>query len=644
MPTVRESWAARLWRGPASPIRKHRGNSSMGCFEQNLAALASTRPALAAAVKAAHPDPDRYKLLPTQSGLPSLEWIQDDGEALLWYSRYDPMREIRRELSTIDHSRIYLPLLGGVGLGYSLRALWQNYRDEFFDAIVLEPDPAIFRLALQTTRMDDILADSRLHIHLGGDLNSWMELIHKLIPSIMSCALQFLPHRPSQKRYSAFFQSALDALRRRIQFTEAEFDLLIRNGSHIQENMWENLPGILSSFGLSDVRGMLRGKSAIVVAAGPSLDKNADQLRGVENRAALIAVDTAHRTLRRRGVEPHIVVTTDPTELNAKHFEDVDPSPRTILAFDPEVYSAIPSAWPHRKLFLNLEKASFTRWLEKAFGPFGFLPKGSSVGHTAFYLARELGADPIVFVGLDLAFDPQGGATHAADAALHRSYAPISAGAGAARLGPRAGAGAMQESIVWTPGIHGAPVPTSKVMFLYIQQFVEEIRKTSARVVDATEGGALLHGAETAALRDALSSFGAGRGIVSLFDSLGAVRERRSIRSALDPILAALENAPAMARRGLELTQRISKEALSPGAVRDRPEWKEMESLFSTIYYSEEIKIALEQALFSAVYSFIQKERADQTDLRLSKYRNYFQTVLDVSPHFRETILRVKSM
>ncbi|MGC9327567.1 MAG: hypothetical protein ACP5I1_08030, partial [Candidatus Hinthialibacter sp.] len=221
----------------------------MGCFEQNLAALASTRPALASAVEAAHPDPNQYRLIPTQSGLPSLEWIQDGGEVLLWHSRYDPMREIQRELSAIDHSRIYLPLLGGVGLGYSLRALWQNYRGEFFDAIVLEPDPAMFRLALQTIPLDDVLADPRLHIHLGGDLNAWMELVRKLIPSIMSCALQFLPHRPSQKRHPQFFQSALDALRRRIQFTEAEFDLLIRNGSRIQKNLWENLPGVLSSFG-----------------------------------------------------------------------------------------------------------------------------------------------------------------------------------------------------------------------------------------------------------------------------------------------------------------------------------------------------------------------------------------------------------
>ena len=320
----------------------------MDIFQRNWEALRATRPALAAQMESMLPDPRYYRLIETPSGVPSLELTNAEGKTTLWHSRYEPIREVQRELQALDHSRIYVPLFGGLGLGYGLRALWNNYRDEFFDAIVLEPDPSIFRLAMQVTRLDDLFADPRLHLHLGTDLDAWAELVRRIIPAIMSSTVQYIPHRPSQQNHSPFFASALASLHQRIQLTQAEFDLMIKSGARIQDNLWDNLPRIVSSIGLSQVRGLLEGKPAIVIAAGPSLDKNVHRLRGQEHRFTLIAVDTAYRTLKQQGIDPHIVVTTDPTELNARHFEGIKPAPHTLLAFDPEVYSTIPISWPFR--------------------------------------------------------------------------------------------------------------------------------------------------------------------------------------------------------------------------------------------------------------------------------------------------------
>ncbi len=610
-----------------------------GVFQQNMAVLRSTRPAVAAMVEAACPDPKRYRLTVSSAGFPILEYIQENGRPLLWHSRYEPQREAEHELSVLDRNQIYFPLLGGMGLGYSLRELWDNHRSEFFDAVILEPDVNAFRLAMENIRLDDIFADPRLHVHLGTGLPEWMEMVKQLIPSLMSCTLRYLPHRPTQTVHAAYFQAAISILQQRIQLAQAEFDLLIRSGLQIQQNMWLNLPSIASSIPLNGAHGLLQGKPAVVIAAGPSLDKNVDHLRGMEDSLALIAVDTAFRTLQQRGIVPHVVVTTDPTELNARHFEGVSPDPRTILAFDPEVHHAIPAAWPFRKMFLNLEKAAFTRWIESALGPFGYLPKGGSVGHTAFYLARELGADPILFAGLDLAFDPYGGATHTTGSALYRTYDTIPQGAASALLGSRMGAGPMQESIVWVPGAMGGSVPTSRVMALYIQQFAEEFARTSARLIDATEGGALLAGTEIVSLRDAIRAV-SRPGIGALFERLAPIPPAGTIQTALRSIEEALDSARVQAGQGLELALYLTGRIGEGTALRGCREWIAMEEAFTAIYHSEEIRIALEQSLFSAVYTFIQKERAERVDLRRAKYEQYFREVLDVLPRMRETIQR----
>lgn len=480
------------------------GRSQNDLYAQNLAALRQYRPHLAALVEAAAPDLSRYRLIQTNTAHPTLEVIGPDGVARLWHSRYDPLREAERELEAIDRDMPYVPLFAGIGLGYAARMLADRRPGDFFDMILLEEDTRVFHLAMQTVRLDDLFANPRVYIQLGDDLERWREIVLNALPGVMSCRLQLIRRRAALETSPDYYQSKLDVLTQRLQLAEAEFDLMIRSGRGIQENLWRNLPAIARSAGIEQTRGAWRGKPAIVVAAGPSLDKNVDQLAHASESCLIIVVDTALRTILSRGISPHMVVSTDASELNLKHFEDLTPPKETILAFDPELYWAIPSRWSGNLLYANLEKSAYTRWIERVCGPYGYMAKGISVGHTAFYLAREMGADPIILVGLDLAFDAAGGKTHASDAALHRAYAPIPSGARQVDLSERHASGPMQESVVWVPGALGGQVPTSHVMALYLRQFAEDARQTTARVIDATEGGAYIDGTEIHPLDDAL--------------------------------------------------------------------------------------------------------------------------------------------
>ncbi len=618
----------------------------MNIYQKNLQSLQSSNPELASLIESTNIDPDRYSIDNAKSGVITLQYISTDGKPVLWHSRYDPLKEVEREINSIDRSKIILPLLVGIGLGYTLRTLWDHCRDDFFDIIVIEKDPSIFRMALHITRLDDILADPRVHIHVGGQMSNWVNMVDKLTPLILSCTLEKLPHPPSLICHLDYYQSALNDLEHRLHLRKTEFEFTSAQGTKIQQNMWNNIPSIVASSGINSLRGKFKGKPAIVIAAGPSLDKNVHLLKGIEKNFLLIAVDTAYRTLQNHGIEPHIVVSTDPTELNLKHFDGLTPSPETILAFDPEVYHAIPSQWTGPRRFLNLEKTILARWLEISAGPFGFLPKGSSVGHTAFFLAREMGADPIIFIGLDLAFNQDGGATHTAGSALHRKHSSIENNTNTALLGPRHGSQTMNESIAWVAGTHHEVVPTSKVMALYINQFADAISETSAKIIDATEGGARIPGAEVASLQEVLSKYKQyADNIADDLQSLPSF-ERNTARLLVDieRILNNLDSAIQTAQHGQALTASLLP-GISEGAnLRNCAEWIEMESCFSQIYQSEDIKIAIEQAMFSAVYSFLFKEKPHQVELRIEKYRKFFETISSLAPHFIKQINHIKSL
>src|SRR5947207_12101996 len=71
--------------------------------------------------------------------------------------------------------------------------------------------------------------------------------------------------------------------------------------------------------------GRFRNVPLVIVSAGPSLDLNIEELRGIEDRCFILSVDTALRPLLAAGVTPHAVITADPSEMNARHVAGVMP-------------------------------------------------------------------------------------------------------------------------------------------------------------------------------------------------------------------------------------------------------------------------------------------------------------------------------
>ena len=90
----------------------------------------------------------------------------------------------------------------------------------------------------------------------------------------------------------------------------------------------------------------------VIVSAGPSLDRNIRDLRGMENRCFLLAVDTALRPLLAAGIVPHAVIIADPTELNARHVAGVVPESTYLIAEQAVHISALRTASraPQRRL------------------------------------------------------------------------------------------------------------------------------------------------------------------------------------------------------------------------------------------------------------------------------------------------------
>ncbi len=216
----------------------------------------------------------------------------------------------------------------------------------------------------------------------------------------------------------------------------------------------------------------------IIVSAGPSLKKNVEILKNIKNHAIIICTDRASSTLDEYNIVPDFVISADAIKSSEYLMSDILKDVPLLCSYQLNIEA--------QKLFhgrciyyhgLMYEQDILGEDLVDING----LDQGGNVAGGAFVVCQLLGIKTIVFIGQDLAFT--GGKHHADD--------------------KDEGVGAPGYSIRLAEGINGDTVQTID-MWLAFKDFFErqiEIHK-ELRVIDATEGGALIKGTEIMSLSD----------------------------------------------------------------------------------------------------------------------------------------------
>lgn len=254
-------------------------------------------------------------------------------------------------------------------------------------------------------------------------------------------------------------------------------------------NVLRNLPAMLQGGDAGALRDACRGLPAIVLAAGPSLDRAIPSLQRHPDRGLIIAVDTALRPLLAAGITPHIVVGADPSLGNARHFQWLPACPQTWLVAESALDRTATRVFDGRTLWFRLSNHQPWPWL----APHGFtvcqFDMWGSVLTAAFQVALFAGCDPIVIAGADLAFT--GGQPYARGTTYEFDWAyGLSIGMSLEEWWHGQTSRSERKT---TPDVHGRETSSTAAMLSFRDWLVESARKSGRRVVNATNDG-ILHG------------------------------------------------------------------------------------------------------------------------------------------------------
>jgi hypothetical protein len=371
---------------------------------------------------------------------------------------------------------------------------------------------------------------------------------------------------PNPPRVAAFrTMSAVDELATAVR--DALADLRIhRNTVHAFSRTWieqgtRNLAAIARAPSVSAAGDRFAGVPMVIVAPGPSLARNIDQLRAVDGRAIVCAFSHSLRPVVAAGIVPDLVLTVDPQDVRY-HFAGCDLS-RTCVVNAATAHPAL-FELPARRFMTLSANCAIDDWIFEATGEDASVPGGGSVATTAFSLALRWRCDPIIFVGLDLSFptgqyyvatSSDGGARAHIDERGMMRVDGWSAGFRAMKAA--GGPEAVSERTVELPGWHGGTVPSSFMFSLFHRWFVERMRDIAGpRVINCTEGGAYIAGMDHRPLASVLPQLERRHDIAAMLDVAADPARTARIASHFRSVLGRLRRCRSLASAGRDLITR----------------------------------------------------------------------------------------
>jgi len=546
-----------------SPLGRRRA-----VYVKNLAQLYRRQQALAVRLEAV-PFSSCPALERTRDGRFTAQLPTANGRAVYLHSRYRPIEEAQQFVEAQSRAEdgadgARAPgafLLCGIGLGYHLAELLR--RHEVARVIVAEQDLALIKAALTVVDISNELHEGRVFFLTSAEKSHVHEVLRPAnIDIMLGLKVIALPYATQHR--AEFHSQARSALQDFICYARLQMVTVLRNARITCKNILFNLPAYLARPGVEVLRNRAAGYPAILVAAGPSLARNIDQLAGLRERAVIIAVQTVFKQLLARGIPPHFVTSLDFHEISAQFFQGVEDLRDCILVAEPK------AAWQVLEAYRGRTHVLHNNLCDVVLGPAapvrGRLKAGSTVAHLSFYLAEYLGCDPIILIGQDLSFSD--GLYYPPGLPIEQTWAPELNRFYTVEMKQWERIVRARPILRTVTDVHGRKTYTDDQLFTYAEQFQTDFAHTRARVIHACEGGMRLAGTEPMRLREAGERFCTRPLPADLFAAGGDPLSRElqvQAQEAIEKRLADVGEVAEIARtmRGLldELAERVDRPA-----------------------------------------------------------------------------------
>ena len=430
----------------------------------------------------------------TNEGLHTYKYPIDENKEIYIHSKYNIGREVNSIFQDINFNKDSIFIVYGLGLGYHIKELRKKISSRSF-IFVIEKNWDIISTYLNYEDLSEIVGSNVLFL-LGDEdkiLTKFSTNIFAFNTMSLLGNLNYIILPSYYKIYGKWIHDINDKIMDIIK--HAFFNL----GNDVEdtiigiENNFENMEELIKSPSIETIKNIYKDIPGIIVGAGPSLDKNIEELKKAEGKAIIIATDAVLSTLKNYNIIPDGVVSIERGILTyEKFYKDKDIDDRIVYIGPPVVRKEILEQMKRNKKLIVLKQGEkINEWINNdILNENRLLTMGTSCAHVAFAFLQYVGANPIVFIGQDLAYTREG-ITHSKDVEVKNKVDP------------------EETKVCYVKGINGEDLPTSEAYKNFLTWYEIQIAKdySDREYIDATEGGALINGTILMDLKEVIKRY-----------------------------------------------------------------------------------------------------------------------------------------
>jgi hypothetical protein len=401
-------------------------------------------------------------------------------------SIYDPSFEADQWVKQFEfHGFNNNVLMYGLGNGVFLRSVLKKLHSKDV-VLIYEPSIDVFLHVINEYDMVDILSDRRLLVAVENLNDKQFHFTLREVMNVTNLNTLIICSHPFYKEIFGqscvgFWKEIKDCYRATIMSVNTE----VLFGEKFIDNILKNIMFIRGNNTLPEIKSKIpKELPAIIIAAGPSVEKNIEELKKAKNKAVIFAVDRILDYLLDAGLEPDFVVTLDPAK-PIEYFTRRDDVKIPMISFMQASHEVL-KRHKGKKIFCNcssfLKKAYLDNQKE--------VPNTSSstsVATVAFTVCVNLGFQTIILVGQDLAYD--GKVSHAGN---------VKENCG-------------DHNDVMVEDIHGNQIRSRYDWHNFLVWYQDMIQLNSyLTVIDAKQAGAKITGTIVMPLKEAIQKYSIG--------------------------------------------------------------------------------------------------------------------------------------
>ncbi|HOM01316.1 MAG TPA: DUF115 domain-containing protein [Acetivibrio sp.] len=373
-------------------------------FKLNIDALREKYPRLAEVFEYLNTEESESSVIleNSKNGMPNFK-VKKGEHTFFIHSAYDPQTEAVRWAERINLKGFDTIAILGVGCGYHLEELEKKYPDK--NKIVIEPDKNVFLKLLNTRDITSLILNENILFIISDNTEEIGRVFLSLREEGQIDNVEFNELLSYRKVYEEWWLNLKKDYIKFSRLYQINGNTSVFFAETWLTNLFEGMWQLTKSTHIKGYKSAFTNVPAIVVSAGPALNKNIHLLKELYNKAVIISAGSSINILESRGITPHIMVGVDGGEPESRIFNNVK-SDEIYFAYTLSVHYDGLKNYKGPKIYFKTNALGYENWVDNKMGVEGAecMCSGSSVSNISLDIARYMGCNPIILIGQNLSF------------------------------------------------------------------------------------------------------------------------------------------------------------------------------------------------------------------------------------------------